>query len=351
MTNVEAIAGLATADGVLIVAPFRRDANVLETMLRESGIPATVCADPGTLEDELASGCGAVLLTQEGLTAPVFEVLRSWLEVQPHWSELPIILLSAGRFEGASIQALQAELPAAKLTVLQRPVHRMELETAVRAAVVARRRQVRIRDQLEWQAEMQRELNHRVKNILANVTAIFHMSLRQSASLKAFAASFGPRLNALSKVHGALATPGAPRTLTEIAEVVLSPYRSSVQERVRINGPPLRLTSTAAITLALCLHELATNAGKYGALSGEGGRVSLEWSLEGSPTEVRILWREEGGPATAPPTHTGFGTHFITSAARTAFHGSADFTYPIEGLVCALTVPIDKIADPEAEPE
>lgn len=331
---------------VLVVAPYRRDAALTRETLERFGIAAAACGDPDDLARELLSDGAALVMTQEALTPRVFEVVANYLAAQPSWSELPLILLlDRDRQKRDVLTGLRARFGTAKLTVLQRPVRALELATTVQSAIAARRRQLQLRDHIAWQEELQRELNHRVKNMLANVMAIYYMSLRQSTSLADFAASFEGRLTALSGVHNALVDSVKPRTLTEIAEVVLAPYCSDSAERVGIAGPHVELTAESAVTIALCLHELATNAAKYGALSGPGGKMSLTWSMEMNEQreEIRLSWTETGGPVIAPPSRRGYGTGFIRSAIR-SLGGAADFEFAPEGLVCTMTILAERVA-------
>lgn len=348
MIGAEGAAHADASDRVLVVAPFRRDAAMLQAMLQESGLAAKICDTPVDLGRELAAGCGVVLLSQEGMTSRVVDELSGWLRDQPRWSEPPLVLLLDRELQDRKVLAeLKLRLPSSKLVVLQRPVRRLELATAVQTVVVARRRQFQIRDHIHWQEEMQSELNHRVKNVLANVSAIYHMTLRQSGSLEAFAQSFEGRLTALSKVHSAVVVPDQPRTLQEIAELVLAPYQSDGEGRVRVEGPTLHISAVSAVTLALCLHELATNAAKYGALSTSTGRVTLEWTIEGRPLQLDLAWTETGGPPVTTPTRRGYGSAFVRSAARGGLGGSFDIDYRPEGVIGRFRLPVEKLSTAE----
>lgn len=323
---------------VLIAAPFRRDAALLQGRLEKLGIAAQACNDPDELAHELSSEPAALLLSQEALTPHLFQVVADHLATQPDWSELPLVLLLDEEHQNRSVLAgLRARLPTSKLTVLQRPIRLLELVTTVQTALAARRRQFQLRDHLVWQQELQRELNHRVKNTLANVMAIYHMTLRQSSSLPDFATSFEGRLTALSRVHHSLTISSEPRSLMEIASVVLDPYRSRSPERVVIDGPHCTVTPQLAVTLALCLHELATNAAKYGALLVPQGSVTLVWAFEGD--WLRLCWSESHGPPVGVRSRRGYGTSFIESATRGGLGGRVEFRFNSSGLVCEMLLP------------
>ncbi|WP_410218526.1 response regulator [Paracoccus sp. (in: a-proteobacteria)] len=156
------------------------------------------------------------------------------------------------------------------------------------------------------------ELNHRIKNTLANVQAIARQSLRQSDGLESFEASFAGRLQALARAHSILSdVTWASAPLDQLIDDQISSGTLD-GERLRRNGDPVELAPDTMLRLALTLHELGTNAAKYGALSSPQGLVHLDWTLSGNVLE--LVWRESGGPAVSPPSRDGFGTTLITAA-------------------------------------
>lgn len=326
---------------VLVVAPFRRDSKVLGDMLKGNGFEPRICPTPDQLALELVEDTPPIVVSQEGLTSGILALLASHLAGQGRWSELPLILLLDREQRISPVAArLRAELVGAKLTFLQRPVRVVELLSAVQSAVAARRRQLQLRDYIDLQQELRHELNHRVKNALANVMAIYHLTKRQSRSLDEFTEAFEGRLSALSRVHFSLVTMEEARDIADVAETVLAPYRSSERNRLTMAGPPARLAPGSAVALALCLHELATNAGKYGSLSVPEGSVDVKWHLdqrESQPVAI-IEWIESGGPPVLPPERQGFGTAFIQTAVRGSMRGSVAFDYARTGLRCRFVV-------------
>ncbi|MFN3278561.1 MAG: response regulator [Paracoccus hibiscisoli] len=156
------------------------------------------------------------------------------------------------------------------------------------------------------------ELNHRIKNTLANVQAIARQSLRQSGSLADFEVSFGGRLQALARAHSILSD--ATWACAPLDQLIDDQISSGTLDgdRLRRDGPPVELSPDTMLRLALTLHELGTNAAKYGALSVPQGRIELSWRLDGPCLE--LTWRETGGPAVTPPERSGFGTTLIGAA-------------------------------------
>lgn len=157
------------------------------------------------------------------------------------------------------------------------------------------------------------ELNHRIKNTLANVQAIARQGLRRSRDLADFEKSFVGRLQALSRAHSILSdSTWASAPLDQLIDDQIR-VGTLDADRLRRSGPAVELTPDTMLRMALTLHELATNAAKYGALSVPGGVVHLDWTLAGQG--IVLTWRETGGPAVVPPGHSGFGSDLIAAAA------------------------------------
>jgi two-component sensor histidine kinase len=184
------------------------------------------------------------------------------------------------------------------------------------------------------------ELNHRVKNTLATVQAIAAQSLLDAPP--EVAERFTARLMALAKATDVLvAEEWRGATLGAIAEQVASPYG----DRFDITGSEVRLPSKPAVAMALALHELATNAAKYGSLSAVDGRVALDWSVDDEA--FRLTWREAGGPPVATPERTGFGMRLIRRGLSIELGAQVVVDYAPDGLVCRVTAPAAALAEPK----
>ena len=131
--------------------------------------------------------------------------------------------------------------------------------------------------------------------------------------------------------------------LSKLVEDELAPYRTSRADRICVSGPNVLLDPTTAQTLALALHELATNAAKYGALSNATGKLELKWDVQ--PGSIAFHWREAGGPVTRVPAKTGFGTRIITGSVERQLGGKTTFDWRPEGLTCSLFVPRGRTGD------
>jgi two-component sensor histidine kinase/DNA-binding response OmpR family regulator len=188
----------------------------------------------------------------------------------------------------------------------------------------------------ETQQLLLNELNHRVKNTLAVVQAIGQQTLRQTTDPVEFAASFGGRIQSLSRMHGLLSQSGwQGADLQEIAHDQLAAHEAS---GIIISGPPVRLEPQVALHVALMMHELGTNSVKYGALSRAEGVVSLGWAL--SDNRLRLEWRERGGPPVKSPLKRGFGTNLIERTVK-GEGGTSHMIVEADGLRWEITLPLN----------
>src|SRR5579871_3841908 len=211
--------------------------------------------------------------------------------------------------------------------------------TVVGASKVARDITQQKRAQ-EVQTLLLQELSHRVKNTLATVQSIAHQTLRNAEHPYDFATAFSGRIQALAKAH-TLLTQNTWQG-TQMAELVRDQITlgSSDDERVSCSGPALLLDPQTALHLALVLHELATNARKYGSLSVPQGRLSVEWSVESNGTHWGHLhWKERGGPEVLAPSEFGFGTTLIEQSLRSD-GGTGSIRYEADGVSCHIKFPL-----------
>ncbi|WP_162176710.1 PAS domain S-box protein [Hyphomonas beringensis] len=201
----------------------------------------------------------------------------------------------------------------------------------------------------ESQREMLvRELSHRVKNSLAMVQAIASHTMHVESSIEAFRESFSGRLRAIAACHDLLiATTRSSANVAQLVSEQVSPYTSPQAERVTMSGPPIILGPEASYAFGLILHELATNAVKYGAWSNETGSVSVSWSAKlgkDGRTEVIVDWRERGGPKASPPERKGFGSVLIEESLSHSLGGQAHIEYAEEGLNARFQFPVEGVA-------
>lgn len=198
---------------------------------------------------------------------------------------------------------------------------------------------------LERQSLLAREMDHRLKNLFSVADAVIRFGARNAGSVEDLAEALRGRLHALASAHALVSrnppvAPDTPRTsdLKCLLEAVTAPHQSG--GRISVKGPPATCGEHAINALALVFHELATNAAKYGALSTPEGEISIVWRME--EANLRILWREVGGPAAPPPSSSGFGGALIRKTVD-QFGGTIGYDWSGQGLVVELALPLRRL--------
>jgi two-component sensor histidine kinase len=189
------------------------------------------------------------------------------------------------------------------------------------------------------------ELKHRVKNTLTVLGAVATQTFRDVSS-KADLEKYQGRIAAFARAHDLLtAANWAAAPLGDVISTALIPYRTG-EGRFAVSGPALIVKSRQALALSLAIHELATNAMKYGALTVASGRVSITWEIEDQQGEPKFVfvWQELGGPPASKPTSVGFGSRLISRVLQDDFRGTVEVSYGSTGLVCRLTAPLESLA-------
>jgi PAS domain S-box-containing protein len=188
----------------------------------------------------------------------------------------------------------------------------------------------------EHQVLLAREVDHRARNVLAVAQAI--VRLTRADTIDDYAEAIEKRVGALARAHTLLSrSQWEGADLATIALEEFAPYRNTGAERATASGPATTLGPAASQSLALVLHELATNAVKYGALSVPKGHVALTWEL--TQSELTLHWIERGGPSPRPPTRRGYGTRVINDSVEGQLRGTATFAWGQEGLHCTIVLP------------
>lgn len=195
----------------------------------------------------------------------------------------------------------------------------------------------------ERQRLLLRELNHRVKNTLATVQALATQTVRHAREPRQFLDAFSERLRALGLAHGLLSDhEWRGIGIRELARLELSPFDEADAPRISIAGQDVLLDPDQTLGLALVLHELASNALKYGALSVPAGRVAVSWVIQGGKGERRLAldWTESGGPEVSPPTHHGFGSILIRRGLAKVISSEVRHEYLPEGVRAQVSMPL-----------
>jgi PAS domain S-box-containing protein len=191
-----------------------------------------------------------------------------------------------------------------------------------------------------------RELSHRVKNTLATVQSIVSQSLREGGADPQVATTIADRLKALATAHDVLTQQGwTSADIGDVVSATLAPFNIQ-SRRIAYGGPRVRLSARATTAIALALHELSTNAIKYGALSNASGMVRVNWEREGA--DLALSWIESDGPRVVEPTRTGFGTRLIDTALAGSTFGTVDVAYRPSGLRFTFKAPLATLVEADS---
>ena len=205
------------------------------------------------------------------------------------------------------------------------------------------RKRVADRDQL-----LMAELDHRVKNTIANIQALVGQTSRSADTLSGFVEGLDGRIQSMAKAHSLLSqSRWEGVSIDRLLREELNPYANG-HFAVALSGTDVLLTPKSALSLSLAIHELATNAAKYGALLRPGGRVAVHWR-RGDDGGIELSWREDGGPPVAPPTRRGFGSTLIERALAMETGGRANIHYLHTGVVCEILLPLSSVAQSEVD--
>jgi PAS domain S-box-containing protein len=216
--------------------------------------------------------------------------------------------------------------------------------TVIGASTIARDMTDRRRAE-EHRNTLMRELNHRVKNTLAIVQSIATQTLRQASTMEDASDTFAARLSNLGKAHNLLTRESwGGANLAEIVADTLKTHANS-EKSFHFEGQDFQVAPSPALAFAMALHELATNATKYGALSVEGGHVDVAWDINGKSPDRRLTlrWAEHGGPRVVPPKQRGFGSTLIERSLSAELQAEVRIEYDPSGVVCTFNVPIASI--------
>lgn len=202
------------------------------------------------------------------------------------------------------------------------------------------------RSKADHQSVLMGEIQHRTSNLFTVIQALARASFAGGAGAEVYREVFEPRLLALSCAHRRIFAESGMDLKSLLLEL-LRAYGG--EERIKMSGPGLTLSPEATLALSIAIHELATNATKYGALSSEAGKVRITWDAGcGTAPEqrVEIRWSEMNGPAVSPPSREGFGSKAIKQLVAKELEGDVAFSYAAEGLVCTISAPSGRVLVP-----
>lgn len=307
---------------VLVLAPLAGDAAAMTAILSASRMKSRVCQDANVLRAALlpdSSGVLFVVATQEAGTQAVADILLEADRTQPEWSRVPILYLVQNvRSPPPACASLLHAAGQPPVVLLERPVKQATLASVFDMQRRTRDRQYENRDLQEQLREaarykdfLLRELRHRTGNSLAVLQSLFRLTARRHSDIDGLVEDFERRFGALVSAYDRL-VPGHEEQLAlhTVCRQHLDPYAQSA-EQVVLDGPDVAISERLSFDLALVIHELATNAAKYGALSVAEGKVEIQWSIAPDTGTIDIVWQERGGPAVTEPTREGLGSLLI----------------------------------------
>lgn len=320
--------------------------SVLEgNVFRWQGLTGTLSCFEGTFTPRDNSPCGVCLDENRPILMANPEKAYDWIAaagiVVPEVLLVPLsingtvplgtlwVVAPPGRHFNNGDARLMAELA----TFTGIALHMVQTDAKLKAA-------------LEQQETLAAEMSHRVKNMLATTSALIQLSMRGAATKDDLAQSLRGRIQALGLAHGLVRSSfGIDRTVTsvpldELIATILRPYAMPM-----LHGPAVPLGERATNALALILHELTTNAAKYGALSATNGAVHVSWRLEKRENGERLVldWEERGGPTPQAPAQTGFGSRLVRGTVD-SLRGTIAYHWPPAGLRARIEVPTDRLA-------
>ena len=286
---------------------------------------------------------GARLLDGAAQDAPVLAQSAGWVNGRPTITRevqvanrRMLIEVQSARDDGLSTMSMITLLFGLAVASLLMLVSRLLTQQSLED-----RRAIRwFEEQNSIRNSLTRELNHRVKNTLANVLSIVSLTRRRAESLNEFAEGIDGRIRALSATHDLLTQSDWGTTpVRAVVEVELAPYARDEDHRLELTGPHTELAPNDALSLGLAIHELSTNAAKFGALSVPGGSVEVTWD-QVDDTLARIEWVESGGPPVSKPERRGFGTDLIEKIVAHELRHPVELEFHPEGVRCILLVPV-----------
>ena len=379
--------GVAARDdgivNILIVDDEPKNLTVLETVLDEPRYRVIRASSAEQALLALLEHEFAVLILDVQMPDFTGFELAQMIKERKKTSEIPIIFLTAYYnedqhvIEGYDSGAVDYLLKPINPAILRSKVHvlaelflkqrQLEMTNRALTAEVAERRlvqqqlselnetleqRVSERTEAHQQAEqkirlLMNEVNHRSKNLLSVVMAVAQQTA--ATSPQQFVRTFSSRVQALAVNHDLLVkNQWKSIEASDLFRGQLAHFGDLIGSRIVLKGPSLHLSSTAAQSVGMAIHELSTNTVKYGALSGDDGCIEIEWGVlepDGASPCFSVSWAERGGPAVVPPAHRGFGTTVITRMIEMGLDGEARLTYGSSGLVWQFACPLANVLE------
>lgn len=329
---------------ILVYAPLASDAEAIGAMLRDLNFPLRVCDDRNDFRDALGQRPLCAIVTEEAADPATADILEADLAGEPSWSTLPLIFIvsDASRLPPACRTLIERDPPADAI-VVQRPARPAVLRSVVRTQTRLRQRQFETAGLMKALEEandrskfLLSELRHRVGNMLSVTESTVRLTARSYDDVKEFRDAVAARIGAMAAANRLLTDADYGHTpLEEILRQHVEPYCRS-EDQLSFEGPAVALDGKTAFSFALIVHEMATNAAKYGALARNDGRLAVEWEPTGIGFDLR--WKESCATEITPPSKTSFGSIAIEQMTRQlGAEGRIDFEP--DGLLWRFSLP------------
>ena len=338
------------AHAILVYAPLAGDAEAIGAMLQDFEFPLRICGDREDFRDALALKPLCAIVTQEAADQATAGILEADLAGEPSWSTLPLIfIVSDASGLPPACRILIERDPPADAIVVQRPARPAVLRSVVRTQTRLRQRQFEtagLMKALEEANERSKfllsELRHRVGNMLSVTESTVRLTARNYDDVKEFRDAVAARIGAMAAANRLLTGADYGHTpLEEILRQHVEPYCRS-EDQLSFEGPAVALDGKTAFSFALIVHEMATNAAKYGALARSDGRLMVGWEATGLGFDLR--WKETSTTEITPPAKTNFGSIAIEQMTRQlGAEGRIDFEP--DGLLWRFSLPDNSGSD------
>lgn len=326
---------------ILLLEDSALDADLIGEYLRKSGLAYRM--DRVWTRNDFIEALDRVPygLILADYVLPSFDGVAALNIAREKRPETPFIFVSGTLGEETAIEAMKN---GATDYVVKQRLNR--LPVAVKRALDEVQEKAARQQAEKHQQLLIRELNHRVKNSLATVQAIANQTLRTPEVSEGALGAFNDRLGALARAHDVLTEERwQSANIKDVIAGALEPYGGFDDRRFHLDGPAVELPPQAALSFAMALHELATNAAKYGALSVSEGRVDIVWSVAGtnSSRRLRLSWSEKDGPLVAAPSRRGFGSRLIERGLAAELQGDVQLVYDPKGVTCKIDTPLPEV--------
>ena len=330
----------------IIHAPLGRDAENIAAELAVAEIATRICDDGTSLWRALSNAAvqpfQSIIISQEGAGPETAEALIALKSEEPSWANVPVLfLVTDPESPPPACRALDRADPAVHYIMLKRPVRADLLRAVAVNYRQTRARQFETRDLLQRLTEAEErqrfllsELRHRTRNAMAVLQGVFRLTARRAQSVEELSEAFSRRLSSMAQAHDTLSGDQPGGVLGDIIREQVEPYTIN-NAQLELEGEEIRLPGKLSFDLAVVLHELATNAAKYGALSVAQGFIRVHWTIDAGV--VAITWRECDGPPVETPSRKGLGSQLI-EGMNFPSGSHAESTFEPDGLVWHATI-------------